>query len=368
VRIWIDFANAPQVRVLEPIVDVLQREGHSLLLTARNHRDTAQLGLLRWPELEVDGASSPGGPMRKATAIADRALALRRRAKAFSSDVALSHNSYAQLAAARLLRIPSITAMDYEHQPANHVAFRLATVVIVPECFPPEALRRFGAREPKVRRYRGLKEQAYVKPAGEAGRVREQLGVREERPLAVVRLPPDRALYHPKANPLVEEVIATLRRQAATILILGRSDEQRAAWQALAGRDLVVAPPALDTDHVLVAATIFIGAGGTMTREAALLGTPTFSIFAGKPAAVDRWLEAEGRLVQLRAPDDVRRIDVSSLRRLPVMDLRLRGGIVETVLSALRDIAPREERRPGNVSRRTGNALMDQCRGSASEH
>ena len=37
--------------------------------------------------------------------------------------------------------------MDYEHQPANHLAFRLASRVIVPRAFPTEALRRYGARE-----------------------------------------------------------------------------------------------------------------------------------------------------------------------------------------------------------------------------
>jgi len=40
----------------------------------------------------------------------------------------LSHNSYSQIVAARLLRIPVVTAMDFEHQPANHLAFRLAFV------------------------------------------------------------------------------------------------------------------------------------------------------------------------------------------------------------------------------------------------
>ena len=36
-----------------------------------------------------------------------------------------------------------------------------------------------------------------------------------------------------------------------------------------------------------------------MTREAALLGIPTVSIFAGEPAAVDLYLENAGRLRRL---------------------------------------------------------------------
>ena len=39
-----------------------------------------------------------------------------------------------------------------------------------------------------------------------------------------------------------------------------------------------------------------IGAGGTMNREAALLGTPTYTVFAQRLAAVDRELIRRGLL------------------------------------------------------------------------
>ena len=44
-----------------------------------------------------------------------------------------------------------------------------------------------------------------------------------------------------------------------------------------------------------------------MTREAAVLGTPSYSIFEGEPAAVDQWLEKHGRLVTLRDVQDLPR-------------------------------------------------------------
>ena len=52
--------------------------------------------------------------------------------------------------------------MDYEHQPANHLAFRLASRVIVPRAFPEAALTRFGVAAAKVRRYDGIKEDVYL--------------------------------------------------------------------------------------------------------------------------------------------------------------------------------------------------------------
>jgi predicted glycosyltransferase len=47
---------------------------------------------------------------------------------------------------------------------------------------------------------------------------------------------------------------------------------------------------------------VVLGAGGTMTREAALLGVPTYSLFAGRPAAVDASLMRRGVLKRLEDP------------------------------------------------------------------
>ena len=72
--------------------------------------------------------------------------------------VAVSHNSYSQAVAGRSLRFPLMTAMDDEYQPANHLAFRCADLVAVPEAFPLDRLLAQGARPGRTWRYPGLKE------------------------------------------------------------------------------------------------------------------------------------------------------------------------------------------------------------------
>jgi predicted glycosyltransferase len=87
---------------------------------------------------------------------------VRKWARDRGFDLAVSHNSYAHIAAAAALGIKSVTLMDYEHQPANHLAFRLASLVIVPRAFPDSALKRYGASRAKVKRYDGTKEDVYL--------------------------------------------------------------------------------------------------------------------------------------------------------------------------------------------------------------
>jgi hypothetical protein len=52
-------------------------------------------------------------------------------------------------------------------------------------------------------------------------------------------------------------------------------------------------------------ADLVISAGGTMNREAAALGVPAYTPFAGRLGAVDRALIADGRLRRLQRPEDV---------------------------------------------------------------
>jgi predicted glycosyltransferase len=59
----------------------------------------------------------------------------------------------------------------------------------------------------------------------------------------------------------------------------------------------------VDTQSLLALADLTIGAGGTMNRESALLGTPTYSVFAGRLAAVDAELMRMGRLHDMRVRD-----------------------------------------------------------------
>jgi uncharacterized protein len=51
---------------------------------------------------------------------------------------------------------------------------------------------------------------------------------------------------------------------------------------------------------------VLVSGGGTMNREAAVLGTPAWSIFEGRLGAVDEMLIREGRLHLLRDPAEVR--------------------------------------------------------------
>ena len=161
-RIWIDLANSPHVPFFRSLTSEFIQRKHEIVITARAFAETVELAKAAGFTPDVIGEHGGGGLSGKAGNLVQRALGLGRWARGRNIDLAVSHNSYSQILAGRALSLRTVTLMDYEHQPANHLAFRLASRVIVPQAFPDAALTRFGAHPAKVRRYAGLKEDVYL--------------------------------------------------------------------------------------------------------------------------------------------------------------------------------------------------------------
>ena len=274
-RIWIDLANSPHVPFFRALAAEFRGRGHEVEATAREFAQTVELAEAAGFAPAVVGRHGGGKLSGKAGSLVGRAAGLARWARGRGFDLAVGHNSYSQVLAARLLGLRAVTLMDYEHQPANHLAFRLASRVVVPRAFPADALRRFGARASKVRRYEGIKEDVYLADFAPdpqfAARLSEQFGVDTERDtLVVVRPPASEALYHRFENELFEEMLARLlARPRVKLMLLARSDAQRASLSSRFRSDNFIAPSAaLDGANLIAAADLVISAGGTKIGRA----------------------------------------------------------------------------------------------------
>jgi len=282
--------------------------GNQVEITARDFAQTLELAAKAGMTPHVIGSHGGGSITGKAGNLVGRAAALRKWARDRGVDLAVSHNSYAQIAAAAALGIKTVTLMDYEHQPANHLAFRLASRVIVPRAFPAAELRKYGASLRKVKRYEGTKEDVYLadfSPDSAFAGVLRKLGVASEDVLVVVRPPAREALYHRFESELFDELLARLSsRDGARIILLPRSDAQRLEYEKRGWPNMIMPREALDGANLIAAADLVVSAGGTMNREAAALGVPAASIYGGRWAAIDEELVKEGRLQRISSSDE----------------------------------------------------------------
>jgi predicted glycosyltransferase len=339
-RVWIDLTNSPHVLVMRPVIELLRADGHEIRVTARDFAQTLQL-LDRFAiEHTAIGRHRGERLADKAMGLASRSLALVRWARSQAReqgarpavhdspagyrrvaggprpfDIAIGHGSNDISVASRLLRIPCSTTFDYEWAAVqHHVNCRLAQAVVVPDAIPPERLHRYGA-DGKLHAYEGLKEEYYLADFEPDATVATELGIDLDRPLVVVRTPPEVSLYHRFENDLFADVLARLREAArdggVQPVVLPRTASQRTQLRGVEG--FVVPERAIDAQSLIALADLVISAGGTMNREAVALGTPVYTTFEGRLGAVDERLIDEGRLRKLSA---VAELDLAKRDRL----------------------------------------------------
>ncbi len=294
-----------------PIVARMQQRGDDVLVTARRFAHTVELAQQRFDNVEVVGRGAAKSLPDKLVSLQDRIRALRRCARAFQPDVAVSHGSYDQVVTAKSLRVPSLVSVDYEYQPANHLSFRLATKLLLPAAFEAADIDKRGGKG-KTWRYNGLKEEAYLSDFTPSPQAREQLGIAEHPgPVVTLRPPPEGALYHRGENPLYDKLVDSLRaREDVATLVLPRHPSQvEALSQAIGGGGIRVLREVVDGPNLIWWSDAMVSGGGTMNREAVALGTPVWTLFGGTMGGVDRALIAAGRLHQLATDADLAGFD-----------------------------------------------------------
>lgn len=340
-RIWIDLGNSPHVPFFCALAPEFERRGAEVLWTARDYAQTVELARKANIPFEIFGSHGGGKIWNKGAKLFGRVANLVRWARGKKIDLFVGHNSHEPLLAAKFLGIKSVNLMDYEHHPANHLSFRLASKVIVPESFPAEALRKFGANEKKVRRFAGLKEDVYLadfESSADFQNELNKLGVAPENVLVVVRAPALEALYHRGfSGGMFEEMLDLFAAQDDTkIILLPRKTYQGEELQKRHPQSNIIIPPrVLDGANLLSSADLVISGGGTMNREAAALGVPVATIFAGKPAAIDEWLINEKRLTHIKTREDLQNLlplvkkSKTSMRRA----LQTKAKVADLILS-----------------------------------
>ena len=333
-RIWVDCTAAAHPLVLRPIIERLQAQGHDVFITAREYGQT--LGILDRLGLPYTAVGEHGGASRlgKVRALGSRSARLAKVVWRQRPQLALGHGSVDLAVVAGSFLIPAVQMQDYEFGGLQRqIAFRQARRVLVPDSIPVERLRKIGARERKLVRFPGLKEDYYLAGFEPDPAVLDELGLDRDKVLVVLRPPPETSEYH-APNDVYG---ATVRRLAASpeaqAVLIPRTAEQGTSARALGAANLIVPKRAIDAQSLIAFADLVVSAGGTMNREAVALGTPVFTTFSGRMGGVDEALIAAGRLRVLEDPASL----VLAKRSAPVGVLHPRDAeiLVEGVLSAV---------------------------------
>jgi len=337
-KIWIDFANSPHVLFFSEIIKDLEKRDYKFFFTCRNFAQTVELTKIYGFNSIVVGKHGGKSLSGKFFEILKRSFELRKIIKKEKIDISMSHNSYSQILCSKLMRKKVITFMDYEYQPANKLAFRIANHIFLPESIELENVLKMGAKRDKIILYPGLKENLYLNDfymdIDRIKKIRKDLKSIDKK-LILVRPPADMSAYHNFKNPLFTEFLIHISKtENITIAILPRTKQQEKELKNLLNNENFYFPDKVyDGKELIYSSDIIISAGGTMNREAAVLGKKVFSIFYGKIGGVDKYLEKKGYLTFIRDKQDFEKFNINDEELKP-----LKFNTKEYIINKLNEI------------------------------
>jgi len=257
------------------------------------------------------------------------------------ADLAVSHGSRAQLLSSFVLRIPTVTIVDYEF--AAKVAGVKSDWIFMPHFIPsgsPQQARK------QVLKYPGLKEDVYVPRFRPDPSLRTELGLGPEDLVVTLRPPATEAHYHnAEAEVLLDAALNLLvEKPEARVILLPRNEKQarvlRRDWaQWIKDRKVIIPDQVVDGLNLIWISDLVISGGGTMNREAAALGVPVYSIFRGSIGGVDQYLASSGRLVLIESVEDIRTKVVLKRRALTSPNSVPSNPVLESIVAGIISIA-----------------------------
>lgn len=292
-RIWFELTNSPHINMFAALIRDLERE-HEVIITCRALANTIDLLDLHGFAYEIVGRHYGGKLSAKLFGFPVRVAQLCRFLAGKNIDVAVSQSSFHSPVAARLMGLRSIYMNDNEHAMGNIPAFVCASKIMVPEFLSIATLRKQHANPRKLLFYPGIKEGMYLWELG--SRPRSLARCSAARPVVYCRPEPWTAQYYRGEHHFLDHFLLGLKNHV-DVVVLPRGNEQGTHYRDPKFAGIRIVTGALDLATIASDCDLFIGAGGTMTREMAVLGIPTISVYRDTLLEVDRHLIKIGAFI-----------------------------------------------------------------------
>jgi len=299
-KVFIDILTPKQCMLFAKLSERLRRDGHEVYEVTREYREVNQLLKMKGIRARVVGKHGGRSLRDKLESSAQRVRELVSIAADFAPDMVVSFSSPETSRVAFGLSIPHVCLNDSPHsESVARLTVPLATLLLTPTPIPKKAWIRFGIQPDRIVQYNALDPWAWLKDFKPDEQILSQLNLEKSRPIVVFRTEEAFASYlqgkiseTPPWLPLLKDLLkSSIDFQA---VVVPRYEAQVTRLTRILRNRAVVCKSVIDSPSLLAHTSVFVGAGGTMTAEAALLGVPTFSCYPDEPYLVEKYLIKEG--------------------------------------------------------------------------
>ncbi len=287
-KIWIDILTPKQLLFSEPIVEKLGKK-HDLLCTSRDYEEVSKLAKIRDFNLIFVGKHGGGDKKTKLKASIDRMEKLSTKIRTFSPDIVISFCSPEASRIAFGLGIKHIAFCDSPHAEAvMRLTLPLIQKLLIPFTIPKKEFSKYGIDEKNIIQYKAI--DAFVTIQRKIDQKAKLPFKNNNRKNILIRVEEEEASYTSKSSKIIP-IIKKIEREYENdnIVVLGRYTKQIENLQKIIGKKIKIVKMTYDGKHLLKNTDIFIGSGGTMTAESALMGIPTIS-YNAVPNIIENFL------------------------------------------------------------------------------
>ncbi len=298
-KIWFDLSNSPHINLFMDLIRELERE-YEIVITTRNLGSSIQLLEREKFVYKSIGKYYKKNKLKKTYAFVDRIVQLKNHLKKENITLAVSQSSFHSPPVAKLIGSKALYMNDNEHAQGNIPAFLFADKILLPEYFPSNIASKQLAQNNKILYYPGLKEGIYLwnKPS-----IFYKKNENTNNKKIYIRPEPWTAMYYKGRKNFLDSLIAELENDGFNMVLIPRDSVQLKHYKSLNLRNLAISEGNSTLEEITNDCLLFIGAGGTMTREMAILGFPTISVYQDELLQVDKFLLKSGLLMHSKNID-----------------------------------------------------------------
>jgi predicted glycosyltransferase len=303
-KIWFDVLTPKQLLFFEPMIRKLQKN-NKLFCTSRNYREVVELAKIRGINLVFVGKHGGSDKIGKLNASLTRMQRLLSIVKKFNPELTVSFCSPEASRISYGLGVKHIAFCDSPHAEAvMRLSLPIIQRLLIPWIIPKKEFTKYGISEEKISQYKAIDASVIVKERSKND-LKYNFLLKKKKTI-LIRPEESEAAYVSDNENRITKIIREIIKEFPNynVIILGRYLPQISQLKREFGSKVIVMDKVVDGKSLLKFVDVFIGSGGTMTAEAALMGVPTIS-YNAVPNYIEQYLVKKGLVKREENPQKI---------------------------------------------------------------
>ena len=304
-------------------------KNHEILCTSRNYREVVELSKIKNVNLRLIGKHGGSTKEGKLHSSIQRMNHLLESIAKFAPDLTVSFCSPEAARISYGIGIKHIAFSDSPHAEAvMRLSVPLVQKLLIPWIIPKNEFVKYGIAKRDIIHYKAIDAAVIVK---EESRI-ENVNIDRTKKTIVIRPEESEAAYilgKTESDKIIQEV--RKEYESHNIIVLARYISQKNRLKEKFGKKVIIMDKVVDGKSLLNITDLFIGSGGTMTAESALMGVPTISYDAA-PNYIEKYLVRIGLVKRETNPKKI-----STLIKKMLNESKLNKEKARKILAAMED-------------------------------